>query len=145
VRGGKLGYNVKLILEMGEETGSPGLNAVCQQYAERLKADLFIASDGPRVNAPTPTMFLGSRGGCSFDLKCTPARWRPSLRQLGRACCAIPACAWPMRSPAWSMNAAAIRVPALLPESAAAQRAQSPGRREAGWRTDRPRDRRGLG
>ncbi|MFX7090695.1 M20/M25/M40 family metallo-hydrolase, partial [Acinetobacter baumannii] len=60
VRGGKLGYNVKLILEMGEETGSPGLNEVCRQYAARLKADLFIASDGPRVNAPTPTMFLGS-------------------------------------------------------------------------------------
>jgi acetylornithine deacetylase/succinyl-diaminopimelate desuccinylase-like protein len=68
-RGGKLGYNVKVILEMGEETGSPGLNAVCGQYAERLKSDLFIASDGPRVNAPTPTMFLGSRGGCNFDLK----------------------------------------------------------------------------
>ena len=70
VRGGKLGYNVKLILEMGEETGSPGLNEVCRQYAARLKADLFIASDGPRVNAPTPTMFLGSRGGCNFDLTC---------------------------------------------------------------------------
>lgn len=68
VRDGKLGYNVKVVLEMGEETGSPGLGAVCRQFGERLKSDVFIASDGPRVNAPTPTMFLGSRGGCNFDL-----------------------------------------------------------------------------
>lgn len=68
-RDGKLGYNVKVILEMGEETGSPGLKEVARQYRDKLKADLFIGSDGPRVNAPTPTMFLGSRGGCNFDLR----------------------------------------------------------------------------
>ncbi|AMP00178.1 peptidase M20/M25/M40 family protein [Collimonas arenae] len=69
VRHGKLGYNVKVILEMGEEIGSPGLKEICALHAERLAADVFIASDGPRVAAAKPTMFLGSRGGCNFDLR----------------------------------------------------------------------------
>ncbi|MCU4121956.1 M20 family metallopeptidase [Variovorax sp. N23] len=68
VRGGKLGYNVKIILEMGEEDGSPGLNEVCAANSELLAADLFIASDGPRVSASRATMFLGSRGVFNFDL-----------------------------------------------------------------------------
>jgi acetylornithine deacetylase/succinyl-diaminopimelate desuccinylase-like protein len=68
-RAGKLGYNVKVILEMGEEIGSPGLKELCTLQRERLAADLFIASDGPRLAATKPTMFLGSRGGCNFDLR----------------------------------------------------------------------------
>ncbi|MDR7148643.1 acetylornithine deacetylase/succinyl-diaminopimelate desuccinylase-like protein [Hydrogenophaga palleronii] len=68
VRGGKLGYNVKIILEMGEEDGSPGLNEVCVQHRKSLAADVFIASDGPRVSASRATMFLGSRGVFNFDL-----------------------------------------------------------------------------
>lgn len=68
VRGGQLGYNVKIILEMGEEDGSPGLDEVCAQHSELLAADLFIASDGPRVSASRATMFLGSRGVFNFDL-----------------------------------------------------------------------------
>ena len=69
VRGGQLGFNVKVILEMGEETGSPGLDAVCAQYRDALKADVFIASDGPRVSASRPTLFLGSRGNLNFTMK----------------------------------------------------------------------------
>ncbi|APW39866.1 hypothetical protein RD110_23860 [Rhodoferax koreense] len=68
VRNGRLGYNVKIILEMGEEAGSPGLNEVCALHSELLAADLFIASDGPRVSASRATMFLGSRGVFNFDL-----------------------------------------------------------------------------
>ena len=68
VRDGKLGYNVKIILEMGEEDGSPGLNEVCAANSELLASDLFIASDGPRVSASRATMFLGSRGVFNFDL-----------------------------------------------------------------------------
>ncbi|WFF42138.1 M20 peptidase family dipeptidase [Salinicola endophyticus] len=68
-RGGRLGYTVKLVLEMGEETGSPGLKAICEAYRERLAADLFIASDGPRLAADAPTLFLGSRGSFNFDLR----------------------------------------------------------------------------
>lgn len=65
---GKLGFNVKMIVEMGEEMGSPGLNAICAKLKDELKADLLIASDGPRLGAEHPTMFLGSRGLVNFKL-----------------------------------------------------------------------------
>jgi acetylornithine deacetylase/succinyl-diaminopimelate desuccinylase-like protein len=64
-----LGYNIKVIFETGEETGSAGLREVCSLYGRELAADLFIASDGPRVAAGTPTIFLGSRGEFKFSLR----------------------------------------------------------------------------
>jgi acetylornithine deacetylase/succinyl-diaminopimelate desuccinylase-like protein len=65
---GALGCNVKWIFEMGEEVGSPGLKATCEMHRRELAADVFIASDGPRLNAATPTLFLGSRGAMNFTL-----------------------------------------------------------------------------
>ncbi|MEN5015552.1 M20 family metallopeptidase [Erwinia sp. Eh17-17] len=67
-RGGRLGFNCKFLFEMGEEISSPGLKELCQRHGERLKADIFIASDGPRLNAVRPTLFLGSRGAVNFRL-----------------------------------------------------------------------------
>ena len=64
----KLGFNFKILFEMGEEIGSPGLKTFCQQNKELLKADVFIASDGPRISQKIPTIFTGSRGGINFDL-----------------------------------------------------------------------------
>lgn len=68
VREGRLGFNAALILEMGEETGSPGLRAMCEAAREELAADLLVASDGPRLSADQPTVFLGSRGGLRIHL-----------------------------------------------------------------------------
>jgi len=65
---GKLGFNAKYLIEMGEEMGSPGLRELCEEQKELLKADVLIASDGPRLNAERPTVFLGSRGGVTFDM-----------------------------------------------------------------------------
>ncbi|WP_024902292.1 M20 family metallopeptidase [Robbsia andropogonis] len=65
---GSLGFNVKIILEMGEEVGSPGLAALCEQYQDKLRADVLIASDGPRQLSTAPTVFLGSRGALHFRL-----------------------------------------------------------------------------
>jgi len=65
---GKLGFNVKLLIETGEETGSPGLRQLCEREQDVFKSDVFIASDGPRVSAERPTLFLGSRGAMNFDL-----------------------------------------------------------------------------
>lgn len=65
---GSLGFNVKVLLEMGEETGSPGLRALCERERATLAADVLIASDGPRLSAHRPTLFLGSRGAFNFDL-----------------------------------------------------------------------------
>ncbi len=68
-RGGTLGYDLTLLFEMGEETGSPGLREFCELHREALRADLFVASDGPRQSAQQPTLFLGSRGAFNFDLR----------------------------------------------------------------------------
>ncbi|MEQ1518000.1 MAG: M20/M25/M40 family metallo-hydrolase, partial [Usitatibacteraceae bacterium] len=65
---GKLGFNVKLLIETGEETGSPGLNEFCAAHRDELRADVFIASDGPRVAPNRPSIFLGSRGVMNFDI-----------------------------------------------------------------------------
>ncbi|MCA1298756.1 M20 family metallopeptidase [Stappia indica] len=65
---GSLGFNVKVLIEMSEETGSAGLAAFCAAERELLSADVLIASDGPRLQPDTPTMFMGSRGGVNFDL-----------------------------------------------------------------------------
>ncbi|MDD0811977.1 M20 family metallopeptidase [Curvibacter sp. RS43] len=65
----RLGYNVTVLLEMGEEAGSPGLAAFCEQQRRALSADLFLASDGPRAQASRPTLFLGSRGAVNFSLR----------------------------------------------------------------------------
>src|SRR5580692_2209843 len=67
-RGGKLGFNVKFLVETGEEIGSPDLPEVCKQLRDELKADLLVASDGPRLSAERPTLFLGCRGGIRIHL-----------------------------------------------------------------------------
>ncbi|UWR25268.1 M20 family metallopeptidase [Sulfitobacter sp. S223] len=65
---GKLGFNVKIVMETGEEIGSPGLAEMMKLHKETLESDVLIASDGPRLSADVPTMFMGSRGGIGFDL-----------------------------------------------------------------------------
>lgn len=67
---GRLGFNAKLLIETGEEVGSPGLREICRDYRDRLAADVFIASDGPRLSPERPTIFLGARGAMNFDLVC---------------------------------------------------------------------------
>ena len=65
---GTLGFNVKIVLETSEEIGSPGLKEMMTLHCDTLAADVLIASDGPRLSAQRPTMFMGSRGAVSFDL-----------------------------------------------------------------------------
>ncbi len=65
---GKLGFNVKLLLGMGEELGSPGLRELCRAERAALAADVLIASDGPRLSPERPTLFLGSRGAVRLTL-----------------------------------------------------------------------------
>lgn len=65
---GTLGFNCRVVIETGEETGSPGLAEFFQAHKDALLADVLIASDGPRLQPETPTMFMGSRGGVTFDL-----------------------------------------------------------------------------
>ena len=68
---GELGFNAKYLIEMGEETGSPGFHAFCRDHKNDLAADVLVASDGPRLRAEQPTVFLGARGGINFELSIT--------------------------------------------------------------------------
>ena len=68
-RGGLLGFSVKMILEMSEETGSAGLPEVVEAHKARLAADVLLASDGPRCKAAVPTLSTGTRGAFHFDLR----------------------------------------------------------------------------
>jgi acetylornithine deacetylase/succinyl-diaminopimelate desuccinylase-like protein len=67
-RGGRLGFNLKLVLETAEERGSGGLREFVAARARDLAADVLIASDGPRVEPGTPTIATGTRGTFHFDL-----------------------------------------------------------------------------
>lgn len=67
-RGGKLGYNLKLVLETSEERGSLGLREFVAAHKDALAADVLIASDGPRVMPEVPTIATGTRGTFHFDL-----------------------------------------------------------------------------
>src|SRR5690606_37778654 len=55
----RLGFNVKFMIEMGEEAGSKGLNELVSANREDFAADVLIASDGPRTRPERPTLTLG--------------------------------------------------------------------------------------
>src|SRR6185437_7665898 len=69
-RGGKLGFNLKLVLETCEERGSIGLREFVAAHKAELAADVLIGSDGPRVMPEVPTIATGTRGTWHFDLVC---------------------------------------------------------------------------
>ena len=68
-RDGRLGFNLKLIIETGEESGSKGLGELVLANRDRLAADVLLASDGPRSAAGVPTLSTGTRGSFNFDLR----------------------------------------------------------------------------
>jgi acetylornithine deacetylase/succinyl-diaminopimelate desuccinylase-like protein len=65
---GRLGFNAKWLIEMGEETGSRGLREICAENKSLFAADVLIGSDGPRLATERPTIYLGTRGAFSIDL-----------------------------------------------------------------------------
>jgi len=66
---GSLGFNSTILIETGEETGSPGLADFCKANKDALKADALIGSDGPRLDHRRPCIFGGTRGTLNFNLK----------------------------------------------------------------------------
>ncbi len=65
---GALGFNSTVLIETGEETGSPGLAEFCSAHRDELAADVLIGSDGPRLRPDQPTVFGGTRGVINFEL-----------------------------------------------------------------------------
>jgi len=66
---GRLGFNLKFLMEMGEEHGSPGLADLVAEHPAAFGADMLIASDGPRIGRLQPTIFLGARGALNIHLE----------------------------------------------------------------------------
>ena len=66
---GKLGFNLKVLLETGEEMGSPGLQEFCREHKRLLAADVLISSDGPRLQPGRATIYLGTRGALNFIMR----------------------------------------------------------------------------
>lgn len=77
---GRLGFNLTFLFETGEEIGSPGLAEFAAAHKELLAADVLVASDGPRLAADVPTLFLGARGGVQLVLD---ADLRPGAHHSG--------------------------------------------------------------
>lgn len=69
-QGRGLGFNVRLLIETGEEIGSPGLAELFRDRPELFAADALIASDGVRLAPELPTLFMGARGVIDFALRC---------------------------------------------------------------------------
>jgi acetylornithine deacetylase/succinyl-diaminopimelate desuccinylase-like protein len=65
---GSLGFNAKVLVETGEEVGSPGLAEFLERHRDTCAADVFIALDGPRQTTFLPEVSLGARGAVAFDL-----------------------------------------------------------------------------
>lgn len=70
---GDVPVNVKFILDGEEESGSPSLPLVMEEYRELLKADLVYVSDGGMYDDVTPQIVYGNRGILSFDIEVTTA------------------------------------------------------------------------
>ncbi|MBV8191864.1 MAG: M20 family metallopeptidase [Alphaproteobacteria bacterium] len=68
---GSLGFNSTILIETGEETGSPGLADFCKANKDTLGATVLIGSDGPRLDHRRPCVFGGTRGTLNFNLKLT--------------------------------------------------------------------------
>src|SRR3984893_13841725 len=67
---GRLGVHAVFPIQAGDEFGCAGRREVCRMYQDRRRADVLIASDGPRLAPERPTIFLGARGAMNFDLVC---------------------------------------------------------------------------
>ena len=84
-RGGRLGFNVKAIIETGEEAGSKGLNATVEAHKAALAADVLLASDGPRSAATDADAVGWARGArLHFDLRLDVRPGGRAFGQLGR-------------------------------------------------------------
>lgn len=73
LRAGGCPVNVKLFLEGEEETGSPSLRRVVEQYRDLLQADAMISADGGRASETRATVNVGARGNTAFEIALTTA------------------------------------------------------------------------
>ena len=71
---GKLPIRVKFLIEGEEEIGSPNLEKVLRDHAERLACDYVALSDTPKFNADTPAITYGTKGMIYKEIVLTGAK-----------------------------------------------------------------------
>ncbi len=83
---GRLRFNAKYLIEMGEEKVSPGLRELAESQKELFHSDVLIAFDDPRLSAERRTVFLGSGLSPSLISGAEPpcSRLCPSPRDRGK-------------------------------------------------------------
>jgi succinyl-diaminopimelate desuccinylase len=59
---GRLPIRVKFLIEGEEEIGSPNLEQLIRQHADRLACDYVALSDTPKFDASTPAITYGTKG-----------------------------------------------------------------------------------
>lgn len=65
---GRLGYNVKFLIEGNEESGNEALPRIIKRYKKRLTCDEIIISDGEMIG-DQPTIDLSLRGTMNFSVR----------------------------------------------------------------------------
>ena len=61
-------FNVKILLDPEEESGSVGFISTLEKYKDRYSADYMIIMDGPAHNSNEPTLTFGCRGIARCDI-----------------------------------------------------------------------------
>ena len=61
-------WNLKILLDGEEESGSPGLTAAADALRGRLASDLTLMLDAPAHPSGRPTLVFGVRGNVTFEL-----------------------------------------------------------------------------
>jgi acetylornithine deacetylase/succinyl-diaminopimelate desuccinylase-like protein len=67
-------WNLKVLLDGEEESGSPGLMAQTATLRDRLAADLTLMLDAPAHPSGRPTLVFGVRGNVTFEITVYGAR-----------------------------------------------------------------------
>src|SRR6056297_1394220 len=70
-KSGKLGCNVKFMLEGEEEIGSPSLSKFCEQHKDMLQADTILVSDTSMLGEDLPSITTGLRGLAYMEVEVT--------------------------------------------------------------------------
>jgi len=71
VKTGTLPCNVKFMIEGEEEIGSPNLGKWCEEYKEKLKADIILVSDTSMIAPDKPSITTGLRGLAYWQVEVT--------------------------------------------------------------------------
>lgn len=61
--------NVKFLIEGEEEIGSPSLPRFCRENKKLLKSDVVLVSDSPMISNTQPSINVGLRGICYFEIR----------------------------------------------------------------------------